>query len=36
MKRLYTNNVREYITLELQFFLREQEIIHKTSTSHIH
>ena len=36
VKRLYTDNRREYVTLELQFFLKEQEIIYKTSTSHIH
>ena len=32
VKRLHIDNGREYIMLELQFFLREQEIIHKTST----
>ena len=32
VKRLHTNNREEYIILELQSFLREQEIIHKTST----
>ena len=34
MKRLYTNNRKEYITLKLQFFLREQTIIYKTSIPH--
>ena len=32
VKRLHTDNRREYIMLELKFFLREQEIIYKTST----
>jgi len=36
VKRLYTDNGREYITLELQFFLREQEIIYETSTLYIY
>ena len=36
MKRLHTDNGREYMTSELQSFLREQEIIHKTSTLYIH
>jgi len=36
MKRLYTDNEREYVTSELQFFLKEQEIIHKASTSYVH
>ena len=36
VKRLYTDNRGEYIMLELQFFLREQEIIHETSTLHVY
>jgi len=36
VKRVYTDNERECVMLELQFFLKEQEIIHKTSISHIH
>jgi len=36
IKRLYTDNKREYVTLELQFFLREQEIIYKASTLYVH
>ena len=36
MKRLHTDNEREYVILELWFFLREQGIIHKTSTSYVH
>jgi len=36
VKRLHTDNKGEYVTLELQFFLREQEIIYETSTSYIH
>ena len=36
VKRLHTDNRKEYITLELQSFLREQEIIHETSTLYIH
>jgi len=36
MKRLHTNNGGEYVMSELQFFLREQGIIHKTSTPHVH
>ena len=36
IKRLYTNNGGEYVTSELQFFLREQEVIYKTNTSHVH
>jgi len=32
IKKLYTDNGGEYVILKLQFFLREQEIIHKTST----
>jgi len=35
-KRLYTNNEEEYVTLELQSFLREQEIIHETNALHIY
>ena len=33
---LHTDNGREYVTLELQFFLREQEVIHETSTLYVH
>jgi len=36
MKKLHTDNRREYIMLELQFFLWEQEIIYKTSTWHVY
>ena len=36
IRRLHTNNRGEYVTSELQSFLREQEIIYKTSTSYIH
>ena len=36
MKRLHTDNREEYIISELQFFLREQEIIYETSTSYVH
>ena len=36
VKRLYTDNGGEYMTLELQFFLREQGIVHKTSIPHVH
>ena len=36
VKRLYTDNRRECVTLELQSFLREQEIIYKTSTLHVY
>jgi len=36
VKILHTDNRREYLMLDLQFFLREQEIIYKTSTLHIH
>ena len=36
VKRLQTDNGGEYIISELQFFLREQEIIYETSTLHIH
>ena len=32
VKRLHTDNKREYVVLELEFFLKEQEIIYKTST----
>ena len=35
VKRLHTDNRREYIMLELKFFLREQGIIYKTSTLHM-
>jgi len=36
VKRLHTNNRGEYVISELQSFLREQEIIYETSTSHIY
>ena len=36
VKRLYTDNGREYVTLELQSFLREQGVIHKTNTLYVH
>ena len=36
MKRLHTDNKGEYVILELQFFLREQEIIYKTSTLYVY
>jgi len=36
VKRLHTDNGGEYVTLELQFFLREQRVIHKTNTLYIY
>jgi len=36
VKCLHTNNGGEYMILELQSFLREQEIVHETSTSYVH
>ena len=33
---MHTDNKGEYITSELQLFLRKQEIIYKTSTLYIH
>ena len=36
VKILYTDNEREHVISELQFFLREQEIIYKTSTLYVH
>jgi len=36
VKRLHTNNGREYVILELQSILREQNIIYEISTLHIH
>jgi len=36
VKTLHTDNGKEYITSELQFFPREQEIIHETSTPYVH
>ena len=36
VKRLYTDNRGEYVTLELKSFLREQGIIYETSTSHVY
>ena len=35
VKKLHTDNKREYIMLELKSFLREQRIIYKTSTPHV-
>ena len=35
VKMLYTDNGREYVTSELQSFLRKQGIIYKTSTPHM-
>ena len=35
VKRLHTDNGREYIILELKSFLREQRIIYETSTPHV-
>ena len=36
MKRLHTDNGGEYVTSELQSFLREQGIIYETSILHVH
>jgi len=36
VKRLHTDNGGEYMTSELQFFLREQGIVHETSIPHVH
>ena len=36
VKRLHTDNGGEYMTSELQSFIYEQGIVHKTSTPHIH
>ena len=36
MKRLHTDNKGEYIMLELQSFLRGQEIIYENNTSYIY
>ena len=36
IKRLHTDNREEYVISELQFFLREQEIIHKISTLYVY
>jgi len=36
VKRLYTDNGRKYVTSELQSFLREQEVIYKTSTLYVY
>jgi len=36
VKCLHTDNGGEYITLELQFFLCKQGIVHKTSISYVH
>jgi len=36
VKHLHTDNRGEYMTLELQSFLHEQGIVHKTSTPHVH
>jgi len=36
VKRLHTDNEEEYVMSELQSFLKEQEVIYKTSILHIH
>jgi len=36
VKCLHTNNGGEYMTLELQFFLCKQGIVHKTSISYVY
>jgi len=36
VKHLHTDNGREYMTSELQSFLRKQGIVHETSTLHVH
>jgi len=36
VKRLHTDNREEHVMVDLQFFLREQEIIHETRTSYIY
>jgi len=36
VKRLHTDNEGEYMTLELQSFLREQGIVHETSTPYVY
>jgi len=36
VKCLHTDNRREYMTSELQSFLREQGIVYKTSTPHVY
>jgi len=36
VKRLHTDNGREYMTSELKSFLHEQRIFHETSISHVH
>jgi len=36
IKRLHTDNGGEYVTLELQSFLREQGVIHETNTLYVH
>jgi len=36
VKCLHTDNGGEYMTSELQSFLREQGIVHETSTPHVH
>jgi len=36
VKHLHTDNREEYMTLELQSFLHKQEIVHETSTLHVH
>jgi len=36
VKHLHTDNGGEYMTLELQSFLREQGIVHETSTPHVY
>jgi len=36
VRRLHTDNGREYVISELQSFLREQGIIYKTSIPYVH
>jgi len=36
VKHLHTDNGGEYMTSELQSFLREQGIVHKTSTPYVY
>jgi len=36
VKRLHTDNRGEYVTLELQSFLREQKIIYEISTPYVY
>jgi len=36
VKRLHTDNGKEYVMSELQFFLKEQEVIYETSIPHVY